>query len=218
MKKCNSCNIEFNIRDDKCPLCQNILHGECKDLNFPSNVWFKINSLIMKIITFASITVFLILAFIEVYITRHMRYSLYVGLGLSTNYIIVYLILKDYKKIYIMFGRYGLTIILLLLIWYVFIKSPIITNFIIPSVCLFELLFNFILGIILRKNYIVKYSTQILMNIFLLFVPIILVWFKLTTYNLLAYICSLLSIISIIGLLIFFFDDIKRELKKIFNA
>lgn len=217
MKKCSSCNIEFNIKDNICPLCQNTLSGECNDLNFPNNVWFKTNSLILKILLFISITIILIFGFIELLVFKRLRYSIYVGLGLFTNFIIIYHILKNYKNIYRMFGKYGLIIILLLLLWYMVIRTPIITNYIIPSVCIFELLFNIVVGIVLRRNYIVKYSSQILMNIFLLFLPIVLVWFNLTTNNVLSYICSLLSIISIIGLLIFFFDDIKDELEKIFN-
>ena len=217
MKKCNSCNILFNIKSNFCPLCQNTLTGECCDFSFTNNVWFKTNSLILKILLFVSITTILIFGFIELLIYNNLKYTLYVGLGLFTNFIVIYHILKSYKNIFRMFGRYGFIIILLLLLWYFVIKTPIITNYIIPSVCIFELLFNLIVCIVLRRNYIVKYSSQILMNIFLLFLPIILVWFNLTTNNILPYICSLLSVISIIGLLIFFFNDIKDELEKIFN-
>lgn len=218
MKKCTNCNIEFNTKANLCPLCQNSLEGECEDLRFPNNIWLETNSLIIKILLFTSLSIILIFGFIELYISNQLKYSIYVGLGLFTNLIVIYFILKNHKNIFRIFGRYGLIIILLLLLWYSVIKSPIITNYIIPSVCIFELLFNFIVGLVIRKNYMVKYSSQILMNIFLMFLPILLVGLKLTTNNLLAYICSLLSIISIIGLLIFFFDDIKDELEKIFNV
>ena len=116
-----------------------------------------------------------------------------------------------------MLGKYGLLIIVLLILWYILTKSKIITNYIIPSVCLLELLINLIIGIILRKNYLVKYSEQILLNIMLLFVPTLLVKLNLTTNNILAHICTICSIITILYFLIFFFEDIKYELKKIFN-
>ena len=50
------------------------------------------------------------------------------------------------------------------------------------------------------------------------FLPIILVLLKMTTFNILAYICFLSSIIAILALLIFCFDEIKEELSKIFNV
>lgn len=217
MKKCNSCNIEFSTSSNLCPLCQNILTGECNNLMFPSNIRYKTNSLILKIVLFSSICIFLISALIEILLTNNLIYSSYVGLGLITNYVIMYFILKNYHNIYRMFAKYGLIIISLSIIWYLVIKSPIITNYIIPAVCIVQLLFNFILALILRKNYFIKYSNHIFMNILLLILPIIFVGLNLTTNNIMSYICSLLSIISICGLLIFFYDDIKEELSKIFN-
>ncbi len=217
MKKCNSCNIEFNTSEKYCPLCQNILIGNSNELMFPKNIRYKTNSLILKIISFTSIVIFLIAGFIELISAKQLRITLIIGLSLLTNYIVFYFILKNYQNIYRMFGKYGLLIIILLLIWYIFIKNKIITNYIIPSVCIVELIFNFVIGLIFRKNYIIKYSGQMVMNIFLLLLPIILVALKQTTNNIMSYICCLLSIISISGLLIFFFEDIKEELKKIFN-
>ncbi len=217
MKTCPSCNILFNTKDKLCPLCQNTLIGEASENNFPTNTWFKTNSLILKITLFLSITIILITAFIENLLSTHFIFTFYTSLGLLTNYVIVYCILKSERNIFKLIGGYGLIIIALLIIWYLAIKSPIITNYIIPSVCLIELLFNLIVAIILRNNFIIKYRTQILLNVAYLFIPLLLVHLNLTTNDILSYICSLVSIIVIIGLIIFCFDDIKEELSKIFN-
>ncbi len=217
MKKCSSCNIEFNTNDVHCPLCYNLLVGDRCDVMFPKNIRFKTNSLIMKIVLFASIASFLVFAFIEMLIWQKLFISLYVGLGLITNFAVVSFMLKNYQNVLKIFGKYGLLIIVLLLVWYYFTKSKIITNYIIPSVCIFELIFNFVVGIILRRNYLIRYSSQIIINLILLILPIILVAFKMTSNNILSYICFLLAVISISGLLIFFFDDIKEELLKVFN-
>lgn len=218
MKRCSSCNVEFNISDKYCPLCQNILTGECEDIMFPKNIRRKTNSIIIKILLFASIVILLVSGFIELMTIKELKYSYYIGLGLITNFIVVFYILKDYRNMSKILGAYGFIIISLLLIWYAFTKVKIITDYIIPSVCLFELLFNTIMSIILRKNYMVKYSGQIVLNAFLLLVPILLVELDLTSNNLMSYICCLLSIIYIVGLLIFFSDDIKEEFRKIFNV
>ena len=55
------------------------------------------------------------------------------------------------------------------------------------------------------------------MNIFLCLVPFLLVKLNFTTNALLSYICSLCSVITCLGLLIFYYEDIKEELLKIFN-
>ncbi len=217
MKKCSSCNIEFNTNDRYCPLCQNILVGHPEESTFPKNVRYKTNSTILKIVLFSSIVVFLVSGFIELMLIKKLNISLYIGLALITNYIIMYHILKNYQNTYRMIGRYGLIIILLLIVWYFLTKSSIITNYIIPSICIFELTFNLIVSIILRKNYLVKYSSQIVHNIFLLTLTILMVVFKFTTFNLLAYIYWLLSIISVVGILIFFNDEMKDEFRKNFN-
>ena len=217
MKKCNSCNIEFNTSSKYCPLCQNILTGDAEDVMFPINIRYRTNTLILKILLFASIVILLTFGFVELMVSKTINISWYIGMGLLTNYIVIYFILKNHQNIFRLLSKYGFLLIFLLLIWYIFIGSKIITNYIIPSVCIFELLFNFIVGIILRKNYLVKYSDQILMNIFLLLLPMILVVLKQTTNNIMPYICCLLSIISLVGLFIFFFDAIKEEFRKVFN-
>ncbi len=217
MKKCRSCNIEFNTNEKRCPLCQNELEGEPDEQLFPKNVRYETNSLILKIVLFASIVAFLVIGFLDFLVIKNIKLMGYVSLGLLTNLVVIYFILKSYQNIYKILGRYGFLLIILLLIWYFYTKSPVITNYIIPSVCFFELAFNLIVGIILRRNYMIKYSSQIMMSIFLLLIPIVLVALKMTTDNILSYICVLLSIISTIGLLIFFFDDVKEELGKIFN-
>ncbi|MBQ1662790.1 MAG: hypothetical protein II054_09825 [Treponema sp.] len=217
MKKCRSCNIEFNTNEKRCPLCQNELEGEPDEQLFPKNVRYETNSLILKIVLFASIVAFLVIGFLDILVIKNIKLMGYVSLGLLTNLVVIYFILKSYQNIYKILGRYGFLLIILLLIWYFYTKSPVITNYIIPSVCFFELAFNMIVGVILRRNYMIKYSSQIMMSIFLLLIPIVLVALKMTTDNILSYICVLLSIISTIGLLIFFFDDVKEELGKIFN-
>lgn len=217
MKKCNCCNIELNTSDKYCPLCQNILEGKNEENMFPENIRYKANSLLLKIILFSSVVVFLVSGFIELITINNIKITLIIGLGLLTNYIAFTFMLRNYQNIYRMFGKYGLIIIILLIIWYIFIKNKIITNYIIPSICIIELLFNFIIGLIFRKNYLIKYSGQMVVNLFLLLLPIVLVALHQTTNNIMSYICCLLAIISISGLLIFCYEDIKEEFKKIFN-
>lgn len=217
MKKCNSCNIEFNTSDKYCPLCQNILIGESSDILFPKNVRYQSNSLIQKLLLFGSIIIALIFGFIELLVTKKLTITTYVGLGLLTNYIVINLIIKHYQNIYKVFTNYGIFIVSLLLIWYFVTKSMIITNYIIPSVCLFELLSNLTIEVVLRKHKIFKTTKKFVVNILLLLLPIVLVLLNQTTNDIMAYICLLISLIALIGALIFSFNEIKEEFSKIFN-
>jgi len=217
MKKCNSCKIEFNTSENLCPLCQNQLMGNCENDVFPKNVRFSTNSLILKLLLFCSIVVALIVGFIEVYNTHALKYTLYTSLGLITNFCVIYFILKNYQNVLKMFGKYGFILIVLILIWYFVTKNTIIMDYIVTSICLLELLFNFVTGLVLKRSYLVKYSSIIVMNIFLLILPSIFVLFGFITNPIMAYICLVFALITIAGLFIFCFDDIKEELSKIFN-
>ena len=214
MKKCNKCNIKFNTTETICPLCQNKLEKESIDKVFPTNVRLKTNAIILKCLLFISLAISIIAGAIELYISNNLYYCLFIIGGLFTNYVFLYFILKNKENVLNFFGKCGVVLILLSLIWYIATKNTIITNFIIPSICIFELLFNLITFIVLKRNYVVNYFNLIVLNVLLLIVPLILILLNCTTFNLLSFI---LDIIVLIGLIIFYFDDIKTELNKIFN-
>lgn len=217
MKKCNSCNINFNTKDEFCPLCQNKLYGINGESIFPKNIRKNTHKLILKTLLFCSLVICIISTFIELYVFNKINYNLYVYLGFITNYWIIYFNINNSKNVLKMFIKYGIFLIFLTLIWYFVTKGKFIVNYIIPSIALGELLFNIIIGFIIRRNYFIKYSNLILMNLFILILPALLVLFDLTTNNLMSYICLVSALITIVGLIIFYFDDIKEELLKLFN-
>lgn len=216
MKKCNSCNISFNTSSKLCPLCQNKLIGNAKSV-FPINYKYKSSLLINKLIIFLSLTAFIICAFINYQLSKSLTWSIIVLLGLITNYTVIRLILRSYKDTLGLLGRYGVVLMIILFIWYFYTKNTIITNYIIPIVCLFELGFTAVISIILRNTYIIKYFKIILLNVFISIIPAILVIFDLVTYSLIANISAIISLIILIGLVIFYFEDLKDELHRIFN-
>ena len=217
MKRCPSCNIKFNTYQSLCPLCQNKLKGNSKDCIFPKNNNKKRNNLFLKLLIFISIISCIIVSSIEYITSKHIKYSLYVYISLITNYCITYFIIKNHKNILKMFLKYGLILNILILVWYSITKTTIITNYIIPSICLFELVFNFIICLVLKEKFFINYFNLLIINIILLILPIILVLLNQTTNNIMSYICLISAIISIVALIIFFYDNIKEEIKKIFN-
>lgn len=216
MKKCTNCNINYNTSENFCPLCQNKLIGDCEVLVFPTKIRLA-SHMLFKILLFITLTISIICGFIELCITNHLKYSLFVIGGLFTNLVVVYHILKNRHNILRFIGKTGVIFIIIALIWYIVTKSMIITNYVIPSICIFELLFNLITFIVLRNKYIINYLSLILINIFILIVPIFLIIFKCTSFNLISYISLVFALIILIGLFIFYFDEIIEELKKLFN-
>ncbi len=217
MKKCNKCKIYFNTRESRCPLCQNDLKGvDCEDI-FPENINLKANTLILKSLLFLSLSTIIISVFIELYLTNTLHYTLFIFGGLLANFMFIYFILKNKQDVLALFGRCGVVLIIILLFWYFITSNKVITNYIVPSICFLEILFNFISFIVLKKYYIVNYLRLILLNILLLVIPIVLILLKWTTYYLLSLICLLFTLIILLWLIIFYTSDIKDELNKIFN-
>lgn len=217
MKRCNNCHINFNTKYRLCPLCQNRLVGSEYDEVFPDNKRSKALVLVMKYILFCSIVVLILSSFIEIYFFGILKYT-YLILGiLLTNYIIVHFTLKNRKNILSLLGKYGLLLIVISLLWYYWIKSSIIIDYIIPGICICELIFNVVIFIILRSKYVVNYFSLILLNSILLILPVILIMLDLTTNNILSYISFLLALIILVWLFIFYFDDILEEFAKFLN-
>ena len=78
MKRCNKCKINFNTRDNICPLCQNNLIGTNDEDIFPENINLKTNTLILKSLLFISLSTTIISIFIELYVSSSLHYTLFI--------------------------------------------------------------------------------------------------------------------------------------------
>lgn len=216
MKKCNCCNVSINTLANSCPICGTKLTGSGIDHIYPKAKRKKL-TIIMKFVLFISIALGIIASYIDYIINHSFSFSTYICLGLFSNYLILYLIFKSRRDTLKLLIRYGFIIVLLLFIWFYYTKAYILTNIIIPSVCIFELLLSDIIACFIRSKYIRKYIKIIVTNIILAIIPFILVRTHLTTFNVLAHVSLLISIINVIGLIIFAFDDLRCEIRKFFN-
>lgn len=216
MRKCNKCNIEFNGSFDICPLCSSQMTGKKTDNVFP-----KINTsssaILYKVLSFVSFVIGVLFVFTEYMISKSFYISKFIILGLLTNYILVKFILKNYKDVLKMMNKYFWVILILFFIWFLITKSLIITTYLIPILCIIIFAFNSITMLVLRESYIIKFAKTILLDCLIGVIPLVLVAFKLTTFDLLSYICAILGLLVFVGLLIFCKEDIMEEFKKIFN-
>lgn len=156
-------------------------------------------------------------AFTEYVISKSFYINKFVVLGLVTNYILVKFILKNYKDVLKMMNKYFLIILILFFTWFLATKSLIITTYLIPILCIIIFVFNSITMLVLKNPYIIKFVKTILLDCLIGLIPLILVVFKLTTFEILSYICAILVLLAFVGLLIFCKEDIIEEFKKVFN-
>ena len=216
MKKCNSCNIEYNTVEKICPLCQNKLEGEC-DLVYPT-LKRKKNNLFLRITLFVSFVLAIFCLFIDYNINKHITWSAYVILGLISNFLISKAIVNSFRRdIANVFLKYGIVLIMLSFIWYFYTRSDIIVNYIIPILCIIEIISSNILAIIYRFKYQEDNVKILLIDILLSTIPGFLELFKLTTVDLFSNLALLIALINIIGLIIFDFRGLRRELQMIFH-
>lgn len=217
MLKCNKCNVKYNGNLKYCPLCQNKLMGTATNSVFPI-IKKKKDSILNKIFMFVSLIVGIIFSFIEYVITHKLEISKFVILGLITNYILIKFILNNYKNVLKMINKYFIVILFILFMWYLVTKYILITTYLIPILCLIIFAFNTIIMIILKDDYVIKYTKTILLDCLIGLIPLILVNFGLSECKILSYVCVIFDLIIFIGLIIFYRDYIIEELKKIFNC
>ena len=216
MKKCSKCMIEFNDNLKICPLCQSELYGNNTNCVFPK-LNYKKNKLLYKILLFVSFCIGILFAFIEYNMHSSLYITKYVIFGLITNYVLIKFIHNNYKNVLKMMNGYFFVLIILFLLWFWITKSLIITTYLVPVLCIIIFIFNSITLLVLKDSYLIKFVKTILLDCLVGLIPLLLVYFKLTTFDLLSYICVLLDIIVFIGLLIFCKDNVIEEIKKIFN-
>ena len=212
MLKCKKCNIEYNGNLKYCPLCQAELTGTVSESVFPKLKKEK-KGLLYKILLYVSLFSGILFTFIEYTVSKSFYISKFVWLGLITNYILIRILLENYKNPLKILSRYFLIILIVFFVLYFIIKKLFITTYLIPILCLVIFVFNSITMMVLKDNYI----KTIILNFFIGVIPLLLVYFKLSTFELLSYIFVVVHLLIFLGLIIFYHNNILEELKKLFS-
>lgn len=213
--RCNVCDVEVNSRGKRCPICGNELQGTVKEYVYP-HIRRKKN-LPVKVLLFLSLVTVLLTGYIDYQFNSKFTWSIYVLLGVVTNFISINYILKSYKDVFGLLGRYGFIVIVLCYIWYLFTGVSFIPNYVIPGLCIAELIFSDVIALIFKRKKIKKYVGILITNVLLALVPSLLLFFNISTINIVAHISILFSIINILVLVLFDFNDVKDEITMIFN-
>lgn len=213
--KCSNCGVTVNTPSKYCPICSNKLKHKGTNTIYPKIK--RKGNIFLKSILLISLIITLICGYIDYVINNKLTFSSYVGLILLSNYITLFYIFKSYKDLFKLLGRYGTILMLILFIWYMFTGIKFITNFIIPILCIVELLFVDIFLFIIKRKRIRKYLGILIANVIVSFVPILLIVLNMIDFYYLAHIAMILSLVNILILVIFDFSDLKEEILMFFN-
>lgn len=217
MKKCLNCNIEIGGRTDTCPLCQNSLTGEASENNWPSPSLLKTRAFLYKLqlfIVLASIVIGLSLDYL-LKLNSGKHYSLIIALWL----IGFELQLRNNIKRNFVISRTvsnGMlySCILLLITGYYFEFFDLTVYMLIPIMLGCTLLANMTFSMIDTTENALVY---LLGNILLVIIIYIILKIKAAETGLVWTICFMISIVSLIGIIIFKGRKVSDEIQKRMN-
>ena len=170
-----------------------------------------------RILMFILAVTMIINVYLDLQLMGHITWSKYVIFGCIVFYLVVRSIIRSHRNPMSLLTGYAFLLVVLLLVFFWLTKFYVITDFIIPILCLTELIISIFYALVIKNKYVKKYLSVIVTNMLVSFIPFGLMIFHLTTFNILVNISYVLSIISFVGLIIFDYDDLKDELSKIFN-
>lgn len=207
--RCNSCNVYINTNEDKCPICHNPLKGK-KNSVFPTKVKKRSDEFIIKIIGFILVIASMINLFIDYKVNKTLYYSGFVIIGLSYAFTLFYIILYNRKDFFKIFYKFGYATIGYLYLLKLILNISLIYTIIIPSIIIINLLISFLLSLIIKKKYIIKY-----LNITLLMILISLIVYIPTykyEFKIMLNINFLSGLTLLIYLLFFYHYEVKEKI------
>lgn len=224
MKYCKRCKIKTNDEQTSCPLCYNELE-KLDDENFTSfypkrkenekhsqRTYFA-----TRIFTFISLAIVIICAFINFLTYAGSVWSILVASCIVYLWILISHTILSKSSAFekIIYQIIGVASILLST-EVVAGESPVLINYIVPSLSTVAVVVLAMINMISRKRKSFTLSFFII-YILLSLIPIITLAFKLLEYKLLMQINLLLLIITITGTLILGYKTIKSEISKKFH-
>lgn len=211
--RCSSCNIEVHTNEKRCPICNNPIKGESKS-TFNSKVKKRSDEFVIKIIGLLFIICTIITLFIEYKNNVLFVYSKYIISGLIFAFGIIYITSYN-KDLFKIIYKYSFFILIYLLALFFITKVNIIYEILVPSIVIANLILSFMLSLIIKKKYIIKYLNITLIMIllsFIIYIPIHLFKFKI-----LLNIAFLSGICMLLYLLFFYFYEVKEKTSRFLN-
>ena len=208
MKHCDACTVDFTGDMARCPLCQNELRGEASPAAFPAQqIYLRPRRLAVEIITFVTGAILLLHGFLSYLFSWPIPIASASAAALIISVLFINsAILHVPRPLRLMF-RYFYIMLAIALVWFVATMNHVVTMFVIPITCLVSLVFDVVLLIVLRAKAIDEYAK------YLAFIP--LGW---APWDVLVMVSGLVSLLVLLGLLVFARRQLFSEFGKQFSA
>ncbi|MCR5603520.1 MAG: hypothetical protein K6G27_07455 [Lachnospiraceae bacterium] len=217
MKTCMNCNINVGGNADTCPLCQNSLPGTASPNNWPSPTRLRKQAFLYKLqlfIVLAAIVVGLSLDFL-LNLNNGTHYSLIFSLWLIIFELDLW---SNIKKVFIISKTVSITILhlslLLLLTAWFYNFYDIAAFMIVPILTGTALLANMTFAMIDTKENAMVYLLE---NILLVFIIYAVLKARHIQPGLIWTICLMISLVCLIGIIIFKGRKVSNEIQKRMN-
>lgn len=223
MKRCRKCNVNILGETHTCPLCTSVLEYDDTDINnnrmypiveFDIDKYRKIKRIFIFLLTVISV----ILGFINYVTYSGIVWSIIAVVALLYfGVTVTYSIMNNANiasKILVQTIGAG---ILVVVIDNVLGYKGWSVNYIIPSIIIFANLSIVLCMIVNRMNWQSYFMYQIAITFFS-FIPIILFWLNIINKPFLAILTSCISILILIGTIVFGDKSVKNELIRRFNT
>ena len=217
MKKCLNCDIEVGGEVDVCPLCQHGLTGEASSNNWPYLFKLKKQALFYKIQLFAALAILVVSLGLDFLLNLFgdKHWSLLVAFGI----IVIELMVKNFLKKknvpakIVSFSVFWAAVILVVTAYYYGFSQPIV-HLVLPIMLNAVLVADWVLTIIDKSGNSLVY---LLVNILAAFVMYGVLFFRKCDISLTWNICLMISVVSLIGMLVFRGRKVTGEVEKRMN-
>lgn len=174
MMHCADCKVDFTGELKACPLCGCPLDGKPSKSPFP-RIAIQHTSMMARAVL-GIITLVLIATIIAlcIWIGTSFWYCALSCVAIALNYIFVRSMVAHSPRPMRNVQRYFLVLVAMSLLWYFATGNTAISTFVVPSICILGSLFDIVILIVFRSQFITGYAKYILFAIVLGAVPLAL--------------------------------------------
>ncbi len=211
MAFCKKCKVEVDSRGSSCPLC-NAKICVTADPVYPAIKTTSTWLFVKRLLLFNVVLVSAIVLFLNYMLTPNTKWSVFVIAGLMSMYVIFLGIMKGHKRILSMMFYLCFLIIMMTIVWDNLIGwRGWSINYVLPSLAISYGLFLLVLRFLSHLT-IEDIGIYIYLHVLLEFLPLILFYKGIVTFEPLAVISAIFGLINLLILLIFDFSRLKKDL------
>lgn len=214
MNKCKKCNVYVDAPGNICPLCKSVLEKDNTNSTYPVIKNKLSKDFVRKVLLFIVACISLVVLVLNQLLTPNIRWAGFVVAAMVSTYLVFRSIMTGRNNVLRLMFTLDFLVIILAIFWdYYTGYRGWSLNYVLPTLCISYGMFLIVLRIVsyfaFREN-----STYIYINVFLEFLPLVLLYMGKVTFVPLAVISGILGIANLLILLVFDGSKFKSDLEK----